>query len=137
MGVQVNECTLVLSILGTNVVSCPMSTRTARLTMGTALQLGKTFLAFLRRQIVTFVLAFAFDLSLPLPLNRCHATIATASNCRASVSASSVLWVFARVTQQSVDIRLMDFAVFRLILLTIVVVKKCLPPRKRLCQSIP
>ena len=36
-----------VSPLGTGVVSCPTSTRTARLTIGTALQLGKTFLAFL------------------------------------------------------------------------------------------
>ena len=41
------RCTVVLSILGTSVVSGPMCTRTARLTIGTALELGKTFLAFL------------------------------------------------------------------------------------------
>ena len=35
-------------LLRSNVVSFPMSTRTARLTIGTALQLGKTFLAFLQ-----------------------------------------------------------------------------------------
>ena len=50
-----------------------MSTRTARLTIGTALGLGKTFLALLKRQIVTFVLAFAFafDLSLAFALAPC------------------------------------------------------------------
>ena len=36
-----------LAFLGQDVVSCPISTRTARLAIGTALQLGKTFLAFL------------------------------------------------------------------------------------------
>ena len=86
------RCTVVLRVLGTGVVSGPMSTRTARLTIGTALELGKTFLALLQRKIVTFVLTFAFvfDLCpLPLLLNRRHATIATASNCRASANASS------------------------------------------------
>ena len=74
---------------------------------------------------------------LPLPLNRCHATIATASNCRASASASSRLWVFARVTQQSGEIRphgcrrLPSHPAHHRSR------QECFPPRKRLCQSIP
>ena len=38
---------------------------------------------------LTFPLPLLLPLPLPLPLNRCHATIATASNCRASANASS------------------------------------------------
>ena len=41
------RCTVVLSILGTGVVSGPMSTSTARLTIGRALELSKTFLTLL------------------------------------------------------------------------------------------
>ena len=41
------RCTVVLRVLGTGVVSGQMSTRTARLAIGTALELGKTLLALL------------------------------------------------------------------------------------------
>ena len=107
-----------------------MSTRTARLAIGTALQLGKTFLAFLERQIVTFVLAFdlslAFALALAIEsLPRDHSyRVQLQSFCQRVVR----LWVFDRVTQQSGEIRLMDFVVFRLILLTIVVVRNAFLP---------
>ena len=96
-----------------------MSTRTARLTIGTALQLGKTFLAFLQRQIVSFVLAFAFsfDLSLAFALALALAIESLPRDHSYRVQLQSFC------QQQSGEIRLMDVVVFRLILLTIVVVR--------------
>ena len=117
-----------------------MSTRTARLTIGTALQLGKTFLAFLYRQIVSFVLAFAFafafDLSLAfalalalaLPIESLPRDHSYRVQLQSFYQRVVRLWVFARVTQQSGEVRLMDFVVFRLILLTIVVVRNAFLP---------
>ena len=65
--------------LGTDVVSGPMSAHTARLAIGTALDLGKTLLALLKRQIAAFALglslAFALAFALaaePLPRNHGH-----------------------------------------------------------------
>ena len=94
--------TVAPGVLGTEVVSSPMSARTARLAIGTALELGKTLLALLQRQIATFALAFALGLSLAFalafvlaaePLSRNHGnSVQLQGFCQRVVR----LWVFAR-----------------------------------------
>ena len=54
--------------------------------------------------------------------------MATASNSRASASASSASGSSPELPSQSGEIRLMDFVVFRLILLTIVIVRNAFLP---------
>ena len=85
--------------------------------------------------------AFAFDLSLAFTLALAIESLPRDHSYRVQLQSFCQrvvrLRVFAQVTQQSGEIRLMDFVVFRLILLTIVVVRYAFPPCKRLCQSIP
>ena len=78
--------------------------------------------------------AFAFDLSLAFALALALAVESLPRDHSYRVQLQSFcqrvvrLWVFARITQQSGEIRLMDFVVFRLILLTIVVVRYAFLP---------
>ena len=75
-------------------------------------------------------------LPLPLPLNRCHATMATASNCRASANASSALGLRPRCPEKR---RGPSHGLRRLLarLARHRSRQACLPLHKRLCRSIP
>ena len=99
--------TVSLGVLGTDVVSGPMSARTECMTIRTALKFGKTLLALLETQIATFPLAFALGLSLafalafalaaePLPCNHGY-RVQLQGFCQRVVR----LWVIARGAQEA------------------------------------